>query len=97
MEVALIRANVESKSSHECSSSSNEVDFSSNNVNVANLRLVKKLSLSTLVHPRPYKLQWLSENGEMVVDRQVSLSFTLGKYNDEILCDVVSMEATHIR
>ncbi|RDX82138.1 hypothetical protein CR513_37103, partial [Mucuna pruriens] len=38
----------------------------------------------------------LSEKGEMVVDRQVSFSFTLGKYSDEILGDVVPMEATHI-
>ncbi|RDX85584.1 hypothetical protein CR513_33209, partial [Mucuna pruriens] len=32
----------------------------------------------------------------MVVNRQVSLVFTLGKYSDEILYDVVPMEATHI-
>ncbi|RDX61227.1 hypothetical protein CR513_60563, partial [Mucuna pruriens] len=38
-------------------------------VNVASLRLVKKLNLPTLVHPRPYKLQWLSGKGEIVVDK----------------------------
>ncbi|RDY04102.1 hypothetical protein CR513_12223, partial [Mucuna pruriens] len=65
-------------------------------VNVASLRLVEKLSLPTLVHPRPYKFQWLSAKDEMVVDRQMSLAFTLGKYIDDILCDVVPMEATHI-
>ncbi|RDY04623.1 Retrovirus-related Pol polyprotein from transposon 17.6, partial [Mucuna pruriens] len=43
-------------------------------VNVASLRLVKKLNLPTLV----------------------SLAFTLGKYSDEILFDVIPMEATHI-
>ncbi|RDY10519.1 hypothetical protein CR513_04942, partial [Mucuna pruriens] len=32
----------------------------------------------------------------MIVDKQVSIAITLGKYNDEILCDVVPMEATHV-
>ncbi|RDY07609.1 hypothetical protein CR513_08247, partial [Mucuna pruriens] len=44
----------------------------------------------------PYKLQWLSNKGEMVVNKQVNVELTLGKYKDEILCDVVLMEATHI-
>ncbi|RDY08380.1 hypothetical protein CR513_07397, partial [Mucuna pruriens] len=28
--------------------------------------------------------------------QQVSSTFTLGKYSDDVLCDVVPMEATHI-
>nr|KYP63488.1 hypothetical protein KK1_018064 [Cajanus cajan] len=35
--------------------------------NVASSRLVSKLNLGTKPHPRPYKLQWLSEDGEMKV------------------------------
>ncbi|RDY00248.1 hypothetical protein CR513_16605, partial [Mucuna pruriens] len=66
------------------------------NVNVASLRLVEKLNLPTLVHLRPDMLQWLSEKGEMVVDKQVSLAFILGKYKNNILCGVVPMEDTHI-
>ncbi|RDX79392.1 Hydroxyproline O-arabinosyltransferase 3, partial [Mucuna pruriens] len=57
-------------------------------VNVTNFRLVEKLNLPTLVNPRPYKKQWLSEKGEMVMDKQVSLAITLGNYRDEILCDM---------
>ncbi|RDX84103.1 hypothetical protein CR513_34912, partial [Mucuna pruriens] len=34
--------------------------------------------------------------GGIVVDRQVSTTFTLRKYVDEMMCDVVSMEATHL-
>ncbi|RDY00748.1 hypothetical protein CR513_16026, partial [Mucuna pruriens] len=37
-------------------------------VNVDNLRLVEKLALPTLPHPKPYKLQWLSKKGKLVVD-----------------------------
>ncbi|RDX83102.1 hypothetical protein CR513_36018, partial [Mucuna pruriens] len=52
------------------------------NVNVASLRLVEKLVFPTLPYPRPYKLQWLSEKGELVVDRLVSLAITLGSFKD---------------
>ncbi|RDX88100.1 hypothetical protein CR513_30356, partial [Mucuna pruriens] len=40
---------------------------SGNNVNIASTRLVKKLKLPTLDHPKPYKLQWLNSEGEIVV------------------------------
>ncbi|RDX67507.1 hypothetical protein CR513_53606, partial [Mucuna pruriens] len=42
------------------------------------------------------KLQWLSENGELLVDKQAEVIFTLGAYKDRIVCDVVPMEATHL-
>ncbi|XP_068504248.1 uncharacterized protein [Phaseolus vulgaris] len=64
--------------------------------NVASSRLVTKLNLETKPHPRPYKLQWLSEDGEMTVSKQVEVNLSIGQYNDNVLCDVVPMEATHI-
>ena len=64
--------------------------------NVASSRLVSKLNLDTKPHPRPYKLQWLSEDEEVKVTQQVKVCLTIGRYNDRVLCDVVSMEATHI-
>jgi len=64
--------------------------------NVASVRLVEKLCLTTTPHPKPYKLQWLSDEGELVVDKQVLITFSIGKYEDEVLCDVVPMEASHI-
>jgi len=67
-----------------------------NCTNVASQRLIEKLALKTFPHPRPYKLQWLSENKELVVDRQVLICFSIGKYVDEILFDVVPMEASHL-
>ena len=35
-------------------------------VNVASDTLVKKLNLSCVKHPRPYRLQWLNECGEVL-------------------------------
>jgi len=64
--------------------------------NVASTTLVEKLSLPLLKHPRPYKLQWLNECGEVKVNKQVLVAFTIGRYSDEVLCDVVPMHAGHI-
>jgi hypothetical protein len=63
---------------------------------VASDTLVKKLNLSCIKHPRPYRLQWLNECGEVRVTKQVLIVFAIGKYSDEILCDVVPMHASHL-
>ncbi|RDX76794.1 hypothetical protein CR513_43177, partial [Mucuna pruriens] len=63
-------------------------------VNVASQRLMKKLDLPTFAHPRPYKLQCLSEKEEEL--QQVEVAFTLSSYEDRVVCDVVLMEATHL-
>jgi len=64
--------------------------------NVASTTLVEKLSLPLLKHPRPYKLQWLNECGEVKVNKQVLVAFTIGRYSDEVLYDVVPMHPGHI-
>ncbi|KAH9724609.1 Endonuclease [Citrus sinensis] len=64
--------------------------------NVASTSLVEKLNLKTLKHPRPYKLQWLNNCAEVKVNKQVLVSFSIGRYKDEVLCDVVPMHAGHI-
>ncbi|RDX97853.1 hypothetical protein CR513_19332, partial [Mucuna pruriens] len=58
-------------------------------VNVASERLVKKLALPTTVHPR-------FEKGDFLVDRQAEVAFTLGAYDDRVVCDVVPIEDTHL-
>jgi hypothetical protein len=64
--------------------------------NVASTELVEKLALTTLKHPRPYRLQWLNDCGEIKVTRQVMVAISIGKYEDEVLCDVVPMQACHL-
>ena len=64
--------------------------------NVASALLVKKLQLPILEHPKPYKLQWLNDSGEVKVQKQVFVSFSIRKYHDEIFCDVVPMYDSHI-
>ena len=58
--------------------------------------MVEKLGMPTSKHPRPYKLQWLSDSGEVRVNKQVLVSFSIGKYEDEVLCDVVPIQAGHL-
>jgi len=57
---------------------------------------VEKLSLETIPHAKSYKLAWISKEGEIDVNKQVLINFSIGSYKDEVLCDVVSMEVTHI-
>ncbi|RDY14835.1 Tf2-8, partial [Mucuna pruriens] len=65
-------------------------------INVASTILVEKINLQIAKHPRPYKLRWLSNIGEVKDDKQVSMSFAIENYKDEVLCDVVLMEVGHI-
>ena len=58
--------------------------------------MVKKLGLLTASHPRPYKLQWFNDGGEVQVNKQVLVSFQVRRYEDEVLCDVAPMNAGHI-
>ncbi|KAF7823723.1 putative gag-pol polyprotein [Senna tora] len=64
--------------------------------NVASTLLVDKLDLPTMKHPKPYKLQWLNDSAEAKVTKQVLISFSIGNYHTEVLCDVVPMLAGHL-
>ncbi|XP_048229070.1 uncharacterized protein LOC125369843 [Ricinus communis] len=64
--------------------------------NVASTLLVGKLKLPTIKHPKPYKLQWLNDSGVVKVTQQVLVSFSTGRYKDEVWCDVVPMYAGHV-
>ena len=59
--------------------------------NVASTTMVDKLGMLTCKHPRPYKLQWLNDSGEVRVNKQVLVSFSIGKYED-----VVPMQVGHL-
>ncbi|XP_071940457.1 uncharacterized protein [Coffea arabica] len=64
--------------------------------NIANATMVEKLDLPTMEHPRPYKLQWFNNSGKVRVAKQVLVAIKIGRCEDEILCDVVPMHASHI-
>ena len=64
--------------------------------NVASTKLVEKLSLPTMKHPRPYKLQQLNSSREVKVTKQVMVAFSIGKYRNKALYDVVPMHVGHL-
>ena len=65
--------------------------------NVVSNYMVEKLKLPTQTHPQPYKLQWLNKGSEVKVTKQCLVSFSIGqKYQDEVWCDVIPMDACHL-
>ena len=64
--------------------------------NCCSTRVVEKLNLAMLPHPKPYKLHCLNEDGDFIVKNQVKIQFSIRNYNDEDLCDIVPMYNCHI-
>lgn len=52
--------------------------------------------MTTKPHPRPYKLRWLDEHTGNFVKKQCLVKFKIGTFEDQVLCDVLSMDACHI-
>jgi len=45
---------------------------------------------------KPYKLAYISIDGEIDFNKQVLINFSIRSYKDEVLCDVLPIEFTHI-
>ena len=64
--------------------------------NCISKQLVEELNLETKPHPHPYKMKWLDNKSSGSVSRQCLVTMTLGTYVDEIMCDVLEMDACHL-
>ena len=51
------------------------------------------LCLTTKHHPHPYKLRWLYDKAENIVKRQCLVKFSVGSFNDQVLCDELDRDA----
>lgn len=59
--------------------------------------MIDKLSHPTFRHPEPYKLHWLNDGSTVEVTKQALVTFHFGPdYEDQILCDVLPMDAFHL-
>jgi len=67
-------------------------------INVTNTEVIRKLNLHTTKHLIPYKLKWLNDGGEVKVNKQVLVAFSIGKYCDEVqvLYDIVLIQVSHL-
>ena len=57
---------------------------------------MEKLQLVIETHPNPYTIGWIKEVGGIRVSERCKVPFSIGKYNDEVYCDVVDMDACYI-
>ena len=57
---------------------------------------MEKLGLKTINHSSPYYLQWLNDEESFLVKEQVFVPFSIGRYKDEILCDIMPMNTSHL-
>ena len=65
--------------------------------NIVSTALVKALHLPIEKHPHPYKIGWIKHGFETHITKTCRVPFSIRKYyQDEILCDVVDMDAFHI-
>ena len=64
--------------------------------NVANDTLVRKLGLVTQPLSRPFRLEWPNEAGQQYVKEQVTVPLTIGRYEEEVVCNVLPMDICHI-
>ena len=64
--------------------------------NLASEGVCSKLQLVKMKHPRPYKVQWLSDSGTIQVEHTVQVSFKISTYEDTLECDVVPMSVCHL-
>ncbi|GKU97098.1 hypothetical protein SLEP1_g10278 [Rubroshorea leprosula] len=65
--------------------------------NVVSNYMVEKLGLPVKDHPHPYKLQWLRKGNEVKVTKHCLVSFSISnRYQDEVWCDVIPMDACHL-
>ena len=54
------------------------------------------LSLPTWKHPQPHCVEWLYNSGKLKVTHKVRLKFSIGTYEDTVVCDVLPMDACHV-
>ncbi|XP_027348022.1 uncharacterized protein LOC113859448 [Abrus precatorius] len=65
--------------------------------NIVSSYMVEKLKLPTEDHPYPYKLQWLNKSSEVKVSQRCLVAFLIEKkYQDEVWCDVLPMDACYL-
>ena len=64
-------------------------------MNVVSKDVVKLLNLKVELHPNPFRVVWVNDQTFPVAQRCL-VSIQMGDYKDEIYCDVLPMDVTHV-
>lgn len=63
--------------------------------NLVSIEMVNKSQLVCVPKYNPYKISWLKKDHSVLADKSCLVAFKIGPYVDEVLCDVVLMDAWH--
>ena len=75
----------------------NVIIDSGSNENFVSKALVEALNLKTKEHPSLYKIAWINKGMKVQVLEVCKIPLSIGKYyKDEIVCDVLDMDACYI-
>ena len=69
---------------------------SDNCENIIRREVVKLLRLPVKKHPNPYTIGWIKAAEKIEVKKRCKVPFSIGKYQDEVYCDVVDMDACQL-
>lgn len=64
--------------------------------NIVSRDIIQRLKLTTEKHLNPYKIGWIKSVGDIKVTERCKIPFAIGKYKDEIMCDIVDIDACHL-
>eukprot|EP00253_Pinus_taeda_P017972 PITA_17972 len=64
--------------------------------NLVATEMVEKLGLKRFKYPTPYKVSWLHNCQQLLVDEQCEVQFHISKYTDKVACDIMPMDVCHI-
>ncbi|XP_059067896.1 uncharacterized protein LOC131858615 [Cryptomeria japonica] len=64
--------------------------------NLVSNEMVNKLGLERIPHPNPYRVFWLTKEQQILVKEQCWVEFKIGEYHDQVLCEIVDMDACHL-
>ena len=60
------------------------------------MEVIDKLGIKFQMHLNAYKVSWLQKGHHAMVTQQCLINFNIGGLHDNVLYDVVSMDAYHL-
>ena len=64
--------------------------------NIISREAVRVLKLPVEKHPNPYTIGWIKAAENIEVKERCKVHFSIGKYQDEVYCDVIDMDVCQL-